>query len=73
MERGEVKGLCSFVIGTMFLLVGFGYWVTRWYLQFDTLKQANLAVMNGNGVSIGDLLLSLESIVSWLFDNPYRE
>lgn len=40
---------------------------------FDTLEQGNLATMSGHGVSIGDLLLSLESINSGLLDIPYRE
>lgn len=40
---------------------------------FDTLEQGNLAALSGHGVSVGDLLLSLESVKSGLLALPFRE
>lgn len=40
---------------------------------FDTLEQGNLAALSGHGISVGDLLLSLEAINSGLLALPFRE
>lgn len=40
---------------------------------FDTLEQGNLAALSGHGVSVGDLLLSLEAINSGLLALPFRD
>ena len=40
---------------------------------FDTLEQGNLAALSGHGVSIGDLLLSTETIRSGLLTLPFPE
>lgn len=40
---------------------------------FDTLEQGNLAALSGHGVSVGDLLLSLESVQSGLLALPFNE
>ncbi len=40
---------------------------------FDTLEQGNLAAISGHGISVGDLLLSLEAIKSGLLTLPFNE
>lgn len=40
---------------------------------FDTLEQGNLAAISGHGISVGDLLLSLEAIKSGLLALPFSE
>jgi len=40
---------------------------------FDTLEQGNLAAISGHGVSVGDLLLSLEAINSGLLALPFEQ
>ena len=40
---------------------------------FDTLEQGNLAALSGHGVSVGDLLLSLDAINSELLALPFSE
>ncbi|AXF74906.1 LysR substrate-binding domain-containing protein [Erwinia tracheiphila] len=40
---------------------------------FDTLEQGNLAAISGHGISVGDLLLSLEAINSGLLSLPFEE
>lgn len=40
---------------------------------FDTLEQGNLAALSGHGVSVGDLLLSLDAINSGLLALPFSE
>jgi DNA-binding transcriptional LysR family regulator len=40
---------------------------------FDTLEQGNMAAMSGHGVSVGDLLLSLETIRAGLLATPFPE
>lgn len=40
---------------------------------FDTLEQGNMAAISGHGVSVGDLLLSIEAIQSGLLTLPYPQ
>ncbi|QUX92319.1 LysR family transcriptional regulator [Marinomonas sp. A3A] len=40
---------------------------------FDTLEQGNMAAMCGHGVSIGDLLLSADTINNGLLATPFNE
>lgn len=40
---------------------------------FDTLEQGNMAAMCGHGVSVGDLLLSSETIQNGLLNLPFKE
>lgn len=42
-------------------------------IVFDTLEQGNMAAMSGHGVSVGDLLLSLQSIRAGLLATPFPE
>lgn len=40
---------------------------------FDTLEQGNLAAISGHGISVGDLLLSLEAVKNGLLVLPFTE
>ena len=40
---------------------------------FDTLEQGSSAAMNGHGVAIADLLLSLDALNSGLLALPFKE
>lgn len=40
---------------------------------FDTLEQGNLAALSGHGISVGDLLLSLDAINGGLLSLPFKE
>lgn len=40
---------------------------------FDTLEQGNLAALSGHGVSVGDLLLSMDAINGGLLSLPFKE
>lgn len=40
---------------------------------FDTLEQGNLAAISGHGISVGDLLLSMEAIKNGLLALPFNE
>lgn len=42
-------------------------------IVFDSLDQGNMAAMSGHGVSVGDLLLSLEAIDSGLLVAPFAQ
>ncbi|MFW0856492.1 LysR substrate-binding domain-containing protein [Cronobacter dublinensis] len=42
-------------------------------IVFDTLEQAGLAAMNGHGVAIADLHLTLEALDNGLLTLPFRE
>ncbi|HAT8003474.1 TPA: LysR family transcriptional regulator [Citrobacter koseri] len=46
---------------------------TRRGKVFDTLEQGNQAAIRGHGVSVGDLLLSLEAVKSGLLALPFNE
>lgn len=51
----------------------FGHLNTARGKVFDTLEQGNLAAISGHGISVGDLLLSMEAIKNGLLALPFNE
>lgn len=42
-------------------------------MVFDTLEQGSIAAMNGHGIAIADLHLTLDALKSGLLGLPFRE